>query len=43
MEKLLTRDEFREGVFKRDSHKCVIAERSVSNKMAGDSGKVLYL
>jgi hypothetical protein len=24
MEKLLTRDEFREGVFKRDAHKCVI-------------------
>jgi hypothetical protein len=24
MERLLTRDEFREGVFERDNHKCVI-------------------
>ncbi len=45
MEKLFTRDEFREGVFKRDSYKCVIcgnpakdAHHILERRLWGDTG-----
>lgn len=31
MNKLLTRDEFRNGVFKRDSHKCVVCQKDAKD------------
>ncbi len=30
--KLLTRDEFREGVFERDNHKCVVCQEDAQDE-----------
>src|SRR5208282_5686520 len=48
MSKLLSRDEFREGVFKRDDHKCVVCKKPavdahhiIERRLFDDSGYYL--